>query len=310
MEQQTTAPERWGALELNGKTAVVLSGQRVVTVSRDTPLAGVEELIVPADVDTLYGINRFDDLRVLRYAGSADLLGLQESLHWLGEKGNDNYQFLNRVSTNLLAFRPIAETLVAIDAPNMMPIQGLPAWPGLMALLEDSINPNCGFYRQDDSRQNAILCNTYAQLKRLEWVFAMGHSMTGARSPAEIERAYPAEDRLTAEEQIYYAIALMQGHSYRDFYSIEGEHSYVHLKTKAAYVKYLRDIPAWNNTEKFEKMLRRMIALGLITDGNRQAALDLLVSHGLTEATAILLNNGGRPPAADDLSFLDEEFSL
>lgn len=56
-------------------------------------LRGVEILVIPPDVDAFYGLNRFENLRIVEYGGTADVFAFQDSLDWLSEKLADEEPF-------------------------------------------------------------------------------------------------------------------------------------------------------------------------------------------------------------------------
>ena len=308
-------------LSLDGRSAICADMEVIRVEKADEPaLAQVEVLEIPRCVRAFHGLNRFESLRLVRYAGEADVFEFDESLSWLAEKGSDTYAFLNRIATNLLAFRPISETLIAIVAPHMTPIQALPSYQKILKLLDDRVSPlsGLGFYRQDDSRQNAMLCNSYAQIKRLEWAFYEGFAFTEEPFDPAVSSCYLPENRLSAHEQLLYLFCMLQGHSYREFYSNVGEHGYGNIAAKTAYMEDLRPLPKWEDTVRFQKQLRLALRAGFLTWNNYRAAVSLLSSHHLTESTAIVLEYGDRHPdirggtdaAGDNLSFLDDELGL
>ena len=85
MSQSVSSP-----LLIEGDTARVVSPDRLVRIGDLPGLREVRRLAVPAHVETLFGLERFQHLQVLRYDGSADLLGFRELLDWLtAPAGND-----------------------------------------------------------------------------------------------------------------------------------------------------------------------------------------------------------------------------
>ena len=75
-------------LRLEGRRAVVQPEGPVARVSAKAvpALRGVEILVIPPDVDAFYGLNRFENLRIVEYGGTADVFAFQDSLDWLSEK--------------------------------------------------------------------------------------------------------------------------------------------------------------------------------------------------------------------------------
>ena len=71
-----------------GRRAVVQPEGPVARVSAKAvpALRGVEILVIPPDVDAFYGLNRFENLRIVEYGGTADVFAFQDSLDWLSEK--------------------------------------------------------------------------------------------------------------------------------------------------------------------------------------------------------------------------------
>ena len=62
-------------LRLEGRRAVVQPEGPVARVSAKAvpALRGVEILVIPPDVDAFYGLNRFENLRIVEYGGTADV---------------------------------------------------------------------------------------------------------------------------------------------------------------------------------------------------------------------------------------------
>ena len=164
-------------LRLEGRRAVVQPEGPVARVSAKAvpALRGVEILVIPPDVDAFYGLNRFENLRIVEYGGTADVFAFQDSLDWLSEKLADEEAFLFRLATNAIGARPISPALTAIAAPRMRPIHAMVHWDCLMAALDERAAN--GTVRQDTSRENIFLCQGYAQLKRLEYAFYLGFSL-------------------------------------------------------------------------------------------------------------------------------------
>ena len=75
-------------LRLEGRRAVVQPEGPVARVSAKAvpALRGVEILVIPPEVDAFYGLNRFENLRIVEYGGTADVFAFQDSLDWLSEK--------------------------------------------------------------------------------------------------------------------------------------------------------------------------------------------------------------------------------
>ena len=61
-------------LRLEGRRAVVQPEGPVARVSAKAvpALRGVEILVIPPDVDAFYGLNRFENLRIVEYGGTND----------------------------------------------------------------------------------------------------------------------------------------------------------------------------------------------------------------------------------------------
>ena len=61
-------------LRLEGRRAVVQPEGPVARVSAKAvpALRGVEILVIPPEVDAFYGLNRFENLRIVEYGGTAD----------------------------------------------------------------------------------------------------------------------------------------------------------------------------------------------------------------------------------------------
>ena len=163
--------------------------------------------MIPPDVDAFYGLNRFENLRIVEYGGTADVFAFQDSLDWLSEKLADEEAFLFRLATNAIGARPISPALTAIAAPRMRPIHAMVHWDCLMAALDERAAN--GTVRQDTSRENIFLCQGYAQLKRLEYAFYLGFSLEEEGYAPEIGACYRQEDRFTGEERLIYALALL-----------------------------------------------------------------------------------------------------
>ena len=306
--------EVYGQLRLDRerRTAEVTEGESVIRLrSGDAKsLRGVETLLISAGVTAFFGLNRFPDLRTVRYDGSADIFGFRESLEWLAERPEDDEDFLRRLATDMLAAPPISGTLTAVVAPRMTPPHAMARWDRLLEAIDDLAA--CSNGRQDSSRQNVILCRSYAQWKRLEYAFYLGFGVSETPYPPETARCYKAEACFSPEEQAVYALALMQGHSYQAFYTADGPCGYTNLREKASYLTYLRKQLRWEDTEAFTRDLGRLLDAGLLTAGNVPAAVDLLTRARLPEATAFLLDQSARhwPRTGGARDSLDAEFEL
>ena len=238
-------------LRLEGRRAVVQPEGPVARVSAKAvpALRGVEILVIPPDVDAFCGLNRFENLRIVEYGGTADVFAFQDSLDWLSEKLADEEAFLFRLATNAIGARPISPALTAIAAPRMRPIHAMVHWDCLMAALDERAAN--GTVRQDTSRENIFLCQGYAQLKRLEYAFYLGFSLEEEGYAPEIGACYRQEDRFTGEERLIYALALLRGHSYQEFYTNGGTNDFRHMRPKEHYLEHLRRNLALTQTWAF-----------------------------------------------------------
>lgn len=297
------------SIDLERRTAAVAGQAPVVRVPADAApaLREVETLVIPAHVRAFWGLNRFERLRVVSYEGDADVFGFQEGLAWLAEKAGDPDALLHRLFTDLLAAPPAAGSLTAIVAPRMQPLHAALGWQPLLDAIDDLAA--CSNGRQDSSRQNICLCRSFAQLKRLEYAQYMGLGVSPAPYPADIAAQYRPEVRFSGAEQLLYALALLQGHSYQEFYTADGPHGYTNLRSKAAYIAYLQSGLVWADTADFQRGLDRLLDAGLLVRENFSAAVDLLLDAGLTAATAYLLDCGARR-GWSRAAGLDEEFAL
>ena len=275
-------------------------------------LRGVEVLVIPPEVAAVYGLNRVENLRIVEYGGTADVFAFQDSLDWLSEKLADEEAFLFRLATNAIGARPISPALTAIAAPRMRPIHALAHWDSLMAALDERAAN--GTVRQDTSRENIFLCQGYAQLKRLEYAFYMGLSPEEGQYDPEIAACYRPEIRFTGEERLIYALALLRGHSYQEFYTNGGTNDFRHMRPKEHYLAYLRQHLALTDNDALRRQLLQLADLGFLDRENHQAAVNLLLRSRLTEATAFLLDycnrRWPRETAGADTDFLDAEFAL
>ena len=73
------------------RRAAVTSSDAVIRVRKEdaAALAEVETLVIPGHVRTFLGLSRFPALRVVSYAGDADVFGFGEGAAWLAEKAAD-----------------------------------------------------------------------------------------------------------------------------------------------------------------------------------------------------------------------------
>ena len=248
-------------LRLEGRRAVVQPEGPVARVSAKAvpALRGVEILVIPPDVDAFYGLNRFENLRIVEYGGTADVFAFQDSLDWLSEKLADEEAFLFRLATNAIGARPISPALTAIAAPRMRPIHAMVHWDCLMAALDERAAN--GTVRQDTSRENIFLCQGYAQLKRLEYAFYLGFSLEEEGYAPEIGACYRQEDRFTGEERLIYALALLRGHSYQEFYTNGGTNDFRHMRPKEHYLEHLRRNLALTDNDALRRQLLQLADL-------------------------------------------------
>ena len=301
-------------LQVDGSRAVVQPEGPVARVSaRAMPaLRGVEILVIPPEVGAFYGLNRFENLRIVEYSGTADVFAFQDTLDWLSEKLADVEAFLFRLATNAIGARPISPALTAIAAPLMRPIHALAHWDSLIAALDERAAN--GTVRQDTSRENIFLCQGYAQLKRLEYAFYMGLSLEGGQYDPEIAACYHPEIRFTGEERLIYALSLLRGHSYQEFYTNGGTNDFRHMRPKEHYLDYLRQNLSLADNDALRRQLLQLAELGFLDQDNCQAAVDLLLRSRLTEATAFLLDYCNRRwpkrVRGGGADFLDAEFAL
>lgn len=194
----------------------------------------------------------------------------------------------------------------------MRPIHALAHWDSLMAALDERAAN--GTVRQDTSRENIFLCQGYAQLKRLEYAFYMGLSPGEDQYDPEIAACYRQENRFTGEERLIYALALLRGHSYQEFYTNGGTNDFRHMRPKEHYLEHLRRNLALTDNDALRRQLLQLADLGFLDRENHQAAVDLLLRSRLTEAIAFLLDycnrRWPRETAGADTDFLDAEFAL
>lgn len=275
-------------------------------------LRGVEILVIPPDVDAFYGLNRFENLRIVEYGGTADVFAFQDSLDWLSEKLADEEAFLFRLATNAIGARPISPALTGHCGPPHAPHSR----HGPLGLPDGRLG-RAGRQRhrpQDTSRENIFLCQGYAQLKRLEYAFYLGFSLEEEGYAPEIGACYRQEDRFTGEERLIYALALLRGHSYQEFYTNGGTNDFRHMRPKEHYLEHLRRNLALTDNDALRRQLLQLADLGFLDQDNCRAAVDLLLRSRLTEATAFLLDycnrRWPRETAGADTDFLDAEFAL
>lgn len=302
-QTQRHVPLRCGTLILDGsgRRARAVPEKGLLRVGRDNrAAAGVEHLEVPAEADTLLGINCFSNLRVLEYGGEADLLGFGESMAWLTENTDDDENLMKRVVTNLIGAPPISPALTAVIAPRMAPPWELPDWGKYLEAMEDMAN-RCNA-RMDSGRHNVMTCQGYAAVKRLEYPFRMGAALSGGNCP----------DPLSGLAQFLFALALEQGHSYKELYLSSGDEDFRCLLTAERYTEYLLRRTALADTEAFRRALAHLAELGVLTAAACRAAAELFVQRQMPEATAWLLDWGGRAGllAPAGTAGLEAEFSL
>lgn len=127
----------------------------------------------------------------------------------------------------------------------------------------------------------------YAQLKRLEYAFYMGLSPEEGQYDPEIAACYRQEDRFTGEERLIYALALLRGHSYQEFYTNGGTNDFRHMRPKEHYLEHLRRNLALTDNDALRRQLLQLADLGFLDQDNCRAAVDLLLRSRLTEATAL-----------------------
>lgn len=305
-------------LEIHGRTVAVKAVGRTVRIPAEAApaLREIDTLAIPETVKLFQGLNRFENLKEIRYDGEADIFGFQENLDWLTEKAGDDALFRNRMTTSMFAAPPVSGAMMAIVAPRMEPLHAMPNWTRLLELFDD-IAARCVGYGTQDLRVSTL---SYAQMKRFEYALYMGYAISPETYPERIARYYLPEARFTGEDRIYYALALLQGHSYREFNDVKGSHDYGYIKSKAAYLEYLRTLVVKEDTEPFRRALETMLELGVISETNYQTAVDMLLRGHLTQAAAFLLQYADRHPAlrgqagnhetVPDFGFLDEEFRL
>ncbi len=304
-------------LERNGiKAELVAREERVGFKKADADsLKGIEYLSVPKDVTELAGICFFPDLKAISYEGESDILGFGELVSFLTEKSFISTEFLKRVATNQIAFRQITPKFTAFLMPRVKPVQAIGGWRELSEAILYALCPldGGGFYRQDDSRQNAILCNAYSQLMRLQWGFCMGFGASGESYPEETAAFYDTSVRLSPEQQVIYALALDGGFSYREFYASTGERFCGIMGSREEYIDSLKRNLVIARGEQLCRQLWRLVDCRLITSANIQAAVELMLKEKQTDAAAALLEYGERSGAIgkrNGFELIDNEFEL
>ena len=138
----------------------------------------------------------------------------------------------------------------------MRPIHAMVHWDCLMAALDERAAN--GTVRQDTSRENIFLCQGYAQLKRLEYAFYLGFSLEEEGYAPEIGACYRQEDRFTGEERLIYALALLRGHSYQEFYTNGGTNDFRHMRPKEHYLEHLRRNLALTDNDALRRQLLQL----------------------------------------------------
>lgn len=314
---EISAAERF--LIREGVKATVKSEYDIISFRKSDvdALKGIEYLIIHKNAAEFSGLCFFSDLKAVRYDGEKDIFGFEETINWLTEKSFTSEQFLKRAATNQIAFRQITPKLIAFITPYLKPVHAHKSWQDMLNALLYALCPNegYGFYRQDDSRQNAILCNAYSQLKRLEWAFYMGFCAHREEYPDQTADFYSRDMSLSPEQQIIYAMALLGGYSYREFYATTGEHYCGIMADREEYISTLRKTVRLKQGEELCSALRLLIECGVITSENLHAACDMMIKENITDAAAVLLEYGeqngliaGAKKSGADL--VDDEFDL
>ena len=290
-------------LEVDGRRAAVRSPSAEVTLSPAPGLEAVEELTVPAHVTALDGLGYLPRLRVLRYEGQADLLGLGALLRWLAAGAGDDARFLTRIAFHLRGGAPLSPELMVFSAPRMAPFFTSPDYGSLLDLMDDVIERSAGYGRQDVCL--CALCG--GQLKQLEYALHMGFAASPAAYPPEIAALYPPEGRFSGQERVLYGLSVLAGLSYRDFYALWGDHAYDHIRSRDRYAAFLKKSLPLEDGAALQDRLERLTELGVLDRASYAGAMELLLSRRLTDAVAFLLERGRRLGAAADL---EAEFSL
>ncbi len=290
-------------LSVQGLRAEVTAPEAGVRLAPAPGWEDVEELTVPAHVTALYGLGALPRLRSLRYEGRADLLGLGELLAWLADGAGDDARFLTRIAMDLRSGTPLPPELMVISAPRMIPFFTQDDYGRLLALMDDVIERSAGYGRQDVCL--CALCG--GRLKQLEYALYLGYAAAAADYGADIAALYRPDGRFSAPERVLYGLSVLEGLSYRDFYALQGDHAYGHLRSKDRYIAFLRGHLPLEDGPALHKRLKRLLELGVLDRAGCPETVELLLSRRLTEAAAFLLDQSRRlGPAADT----EAEFTL
>ena len=290
-------------LAVHGIRAEVTAPEAVVRLVPAPGWEAVEGLTVPAHVTALYGLGALPRLRSLRYEGRADLLGLGELLAWLAGGAGDDARFLTRIAMDLRSGAPLPPELMVFSAPRMVPFFTLDDYGRLLELMEDVIERSAGYGRQDVCL--CALCG--GRLKQLEYALCLGYAATPADYEADIAALYSPDRRFSGQERLLYGLSVLEGLSYRDFYALQGDHAYGHLRSMDRYAAFLRQKLPLTDGPQLHARLERLLELGVLDRAGCPEAVELLLSRRLTEAAALLLDRGRQLGAAADP---DAEFSL
>ncbi|MCR5088542.1 MAG: hypothetical protein K6C08_03390 [Oscillospiraceae bacterium] len=284
----------------SGKHAFVRRGICSLTLPKQkgSALSGIRTLELPDTLESFAGLEQFRDLRAVRYAGSAEVFSFEEPLRWLGKNTGDLDTFTARLATNLLAFRPVPQTLCAVIAPKMRPIQAGEGWKRLLNALEERLKTaeEAGSLRQDGSREHVIICRSYTIFRHLQWCFSLGRALCGEALSAEAESGYGQEPVFTPEEQLSLLLASVQGHSYEEFSGVTGDMRVELMRDPQTYADRRKQQVRWREDEIFQRQLAELLEDGLVTSVNYGALLELLSGHGLTASTAIAIRYGSGHP--------------
>ena len=275
-----------------GLTAMVLSPPK------GTDLSGIRTLTLPESMESFAGIEKFRNLRLIRYDGTAEVFSFEEPLLWLSRNSDDLDAFAGRLATNLIAFRPVTPALCAIVAPNMPPIQAGEGWKRLMNALEYRVKTSeeAGGLRQDGSREHVIIFRSYTIFRHLQWCFSLGRAISPEPFSAEADAVYAREPSLSPEEQLYLLISAVQGHDYEEFVGITGDRRVVLMRDVQLYADERRREIRWRDDETFQKQLLTLLEDGLVTPVNYPALLDLLTRHRMPGSTALAIRFGSAHP--------------
>ncbi len=284
----------------SGKHAFVRQGLRTLIVPgrKHTDLGRIRTLELPETLESFAGLEQFQNLRAVRYAGSAEVFSFEEPLRWLGKNSEDLDAFTTRLATNLLAFRPVPQTLCAIIAPKMRPIQAGEGWKHLLSALEERLKTaeEAGSLRQDGSREHVIICRSYTIFRHLQWCFSLGRVLGGESRSEEADTGYGKEPLFTQEEQVCLLLAAVQGHSYEEFSGVTGDRRVELMRDPQTYADSRRQQIHWRDDETFQSQLSELLEDGLVTAGNYGALLDLLTGHEMTASTALAIRFGSEHP--------------